>query len=489
MRAGRFAAIAALYVALATGSLLTLRPWCDEGWFSAPAHSLLTHGNMGTEVLDPTATWRSVQLTGIHEYTYWIMPLYPLAQAAWYKVAGFGLLRMRMLSMLWGLVAIAAWYIAVKRLSGDRLVALIAMGLTAIDFQFLWSASAGRMDMMAAALGFAGIAAYLELRERHFALAIGASHCLVAAGMFTHPVTATAFGGLIFLTLYYDRSSIRFRHVALAAAPYLIGAAGWGAYIAKNPALFHTQFGGNASDRWAAFTAPLNALWTEITGRYFETYGLASYTAGASRLKIAVLICYVWGAVACLASPYLRRRDGNRALLILTAIYFVMLPLIDGFKQVFYLVHIIPLLAALLAVWLAGNFKRRAARAVLACLVIVQLAVTGYRIKQNPYRNSYLESARLVTAEHANGTTIMGSAEWAWELGFDDHLVDDYRLGFRSGLRPDLIILDEGRYQPWIEGLAAQDPENYRYIERLLSQEYRVLDGGGYYKIYARSVR
>ena len=31
------------------------------------------------------------------------MPLYPLAQAAWYKLVGFGLFRMRMLSLLWGL--------------------------------------------------------------------------------------------------------------------------------------------------------------------------------------------------------------------------------------------------------------------------------------------------------------------------------------------------------------------------------------------------
>ena len=98
MRAAKLGVVA-LYLILATGSLLTLRPWCDEGWFSAPAHSLITHGNMGTEVLDQTATWRSVQLTGIHEYTYWIMPLYPLAQTAWYEIAGFGLFRMRMLSL------------------------------------------------------------------------------------------------------------------------------------------------------------------------------------------------------------------------------------------------------------------------------------------------------------------------------------------------------------------------------------------------------
>jgi len=147
MRAGRFAGVTALYLVLAAGSLLTLRPWCDEGWFAAPAHSLMTHGDMGTEVLDPTANWRSVRLTGIHEYTYWIMPLYPLAQTAWYNVAGFGLYRMRVLSLLWGLVAIAACYLMVRQLSADRLTALLAMGReratrflqdTSCDLQAAW---------------------------------------------------------------------------------------------------------------------------------------------------------------------------------------------------------------------------------------------------------------------------------------------------------------------------------------------------------------
>src|SRR5438132_145318 len=103
MRAGRGMALAGIivvYLLLATGSLLTLRPWCDEGWFSSPALNLITKGYMGTSVLDPTASWRSVQLGGIHDYTYWIMPLYPLAQAAWYKLTGFGLYSMRALSVL-----------------------------------------------------------------------------------------------------------------------------------------------------------------------------------------------------------------------------------------------------------------------------------------------------------------------------------------------------------------------------------------------------
>ena len=123
----------------------------------------------------------------------------------------------------------------------------------------------------------------------------------------------------------------------------------------------------------------------------------------------------------------------------------------------------------------------------LVSIAIVQLAVTGSRIRQNPYRNSYLEAARLLQTHAANGATVIASAEWAFALGFDNHLVDDFRLGFRSGKKGDVIIMDEGRYGPWIAELAWQDPANHSYIQRMLAQEYSLINGDGYYKIYVRS--
>jgi len=71
------------FLALAAASALTHRPWCDEAWFASAAFNLVRHSSMSTSVLDPTSTWRSVQLTGIDRYTYWIMPFYILLQSAW----------------------------------------------------------------------------------------------------------------------------------------------------------------------------------------------------------------------------------------------------------------------------------------------------------------------------------------------------------------------------------------------------------------------
>src|SRR6516162_9544166 len=95
-----------VYLILTAAALHSVLPWCDEGWFSDPAWNLMTRGAMANTALDPTATWREVNLTGIDRHAYWIMPLYVVAQVPWYEIAGFGLMAMRWFSVFWGLVAL-----------------------------------------------------------------------------------------------------------------------------------------------------------------------------------------------------------------------------------------------------------------------------------------------------------------------------------------------------------------------------------------------
>ena len=307
---GSWATVLIIYLVLATGHVRTLRPWCDEGWFSSPALNLLTKGHMGTSVLDPTATFRSVQLTGINEATYWIMPLYILAQAAWYTLVGFSLPSMRALSVLWGLAALISWYLIIRCLSREKRVALITVALLAIDFQFLTSASSGRMDMMAAGLGFAGMATYLCLRTSSLTWAVIGSHSLVTAAVLTHPLGVMALVSLLFLTWYFDAPAVRCRHLLVAPIPYLLGFGAWSLYILRSPSLFRAQFGGNASDRWTAIHSPLQALKLEITGRYLTAFGFAPETHGVAHFKVMVLLIYMTGVFACAWIPALRWHRG-----------------------------------------------------------------------------------------------------------------------------------------------------------------------------------
>src|SRR5580658_7488452 len=106
---GAVAALAA-YIALSAGTAHALRPWVDEGWHGAPAWSLAFRGYMGTPC------YVEAGLKDIDRYTYWIMPIYPVAQAIWYRLFSFSLARMRALSILCGLLGLLAWTLFFRRL-------------------------------------------------------------------------------------------------------------------------------------------------------------------------------------------------------------------------------------------------------------------------------------------------------------------------------------------------------------------------------------
>src|SRR5262245_33131098 len=122
-----------IYLVLAARRMLTDAPTCDEGWFASPARNLVTAGAMTTTVIEEA---NLSMTTGIHRYTYWIMPLNVLIQAAWYKVFGFGLFTMRSISILFGILALFGWFSVIKSLTGDERLALLALILIAVDFSF-----------------------------------------------------------------------------------------------------------------------------------------------------------------------------------------------------------------------------------------------------------------------------------------------------------------------------------------------------------------
>jgi len=144
----------AAYVSVTVGAARNQRPRTDEGYFASPALNLITSGSMGTPILE-----NGPHMEGIRERTYWMPPLHMLAQAAWYKAVGFSLVSMRLLSLVWGLVLLAAVYVLVNTISRDETAALLAAGVVAVDYNFLLCAASGRMDVMSAALGFSGLAA------------------------------------------------------------------------------------------------------------------------------------------------------------------------------------------------------------------------------------------------------------------------------------------------------------------------------------------
>ena len=120
---------AGAFIVLSVATSLTKRPWSDEGWFANAPLNLVTKGFMGTTVIEQAGR---PFLNGIDRFTYWVMPLHLLLQAAFYKIFGFSLLTMRSLSLLFGLLALGSEDIQKEWLPGVASgEAVVAFGLVA----------------------------------------------------------------------------------------------------------------------------------------------------------------------------------------------------------------------------------------------------------------------------------------------------------------------------------------------------------------------
>ena len=488
------AAVLLLYLVLAVSLDRTFLPWCDEAWFASPGLNLVAKGQFGTSVLDETAVWGLRNLRGLHTHTYWFMPLHPLIVAGWILIAGSSLFALRLLSAAWGVVALLAWYLTARKLSGEVRPALFAVALLAIDFQFLWCAGEARMDMMTEAFIASSFAAFLWLREENFSRAVLASQTLMACAAMTHPISLGAFAGLLFLTLYDDWRRIRVRHLALAAAPYLVAFCGWALYIRQDPSMFWDQFYGNITGRLSRPGGFFESLWAQFSERYLWVYGMAPDTRGFSHIKIVLFAAYAGGIAAALLMPDFRNRRQYRALLLLIAVETFVYSNLDKGVQIFYLVHIMAPVIVLLG--LVMDWILRTKRAPLwaltsvgALILLVQLSVTVSRIRADGYHSLYLDTTNYLKQHTSPGDLIMGSSELGFELGFDGNLVDDFRLGYITGKRPEIIVLDKNRYQEWIPKLKTFQPDAWRFTTALIARDFKEVHRNAAYITYARISR
>ncbi len=63
----------------------TTSPYIDEAWYILPAWNIVTHGSFGTPVIEPSSSSnpsKKISYYGIQEHTYWVMPVFPLSEAA-----------------------------------------------------------------------------------------------------------------------------------------------------------------------------------------------------------------------------------------------------------------------------------------------------------------------------------------------------------------------------------------------------------------------
>lgn len=476
---------------LTVGSALTTRPESDEGGFANPAYNLVTEGHFGTTVMEMEHS----SLTRIDQRTYWVLPLFLLNAAASFKILGFSLLSMRLVSAFWGIILILSWYFIILKLLKNRMTAVLAMSLVAFNYVVLTGSSLGRGDVMCAALGFAAIAVYIWLRERNLLLAVLLSQTLVTASGLTHFNGFLAFLGLLFITLYYDFRALRWQHLFVVSIPYLVGGTTFGIWVLQDPEAFKDQFITNAlmSGRMDGFSSPLSGIIREFTFRYPRAFGLLEHSAGHSGpiyLKSLMLIAYLAGVLGVIFTRSLRQNKNVRALIILTAIYFITLALLDGQKLAVYLIYLVPLYCILLAVWLYRIWEINNRLFPMIALVIggifsLQAGGLLLKIKQNTYGNYYLPTVQFLNKNTTANDTILGGSELRFALQTQARHYADGNFGFYTGKRPEYIVYDPGVEDSWKDSKTFF-PEFYEYFPKLLKEEYKIVYENTAYKVYAR---
>lgn len=479
-----------VFAALCVGTSLTKRPWSDEGWFAGAGYNLAFHGKPGTLVLEPRG-YRE----GIDRYTYWTAPLYYPLQAGWYRLVGFSLFSMRTLSTVFGLILIAAVFFFTRGLFNDEAVAMLTAALLSFDYVVVMGGSFGRMDIICTAFGWAALGAYFLLREKNVPVALLVGQTLVVLSGLTHFLGIIYFFAFWFIVVYFDRSKLSLRTVLLSFLPYFIGAIAWGAYIMQAPELFMIQFGGNAQDggRLALLADPVSAITKEITERYVVAYGLASHSAGSSGpvwLKSIVLFAYLIGLGIVLSTRQLRSCRGTHIVLVLLAIFFVIMTLLDGQKLSYYLLNIVPIYSIILAVAMVHLFRRSwfgklAASGLIFVVLALQAGGLVLKMRTNGYANQFTPAAEFIKSNAQPGDVAYGSAELAFALGFEGQVVDDHWLGFERGRLPRFFVIEEV-YEEALDGRRRSTPEVYSHVMRTLELEYELVYDRSHYQIFMR---
>ena len=82
-------------------------------------------------------------------------------------------------------------------------------------------------------------------------------------------------------------------------------------------------------------------------------------------------------------------------------------------------------------------------------MLVFNAGVVISRIRLNEYRKTFEPVAQYVMEVRRPGDLIYGDGGFAFHLGFDGALIDDFRLGYYSRRKARIMIMN-GRYKDWL---------------------------------------
>lgn len=473
-----------LFLASSMGHLLARAPWWDEGMYADVALSFRNFGHLGSSVVAPLGY---MDWPDVHQYTYWQFPLYPVALGYWFRALPVGIVSMRLFSLLWGCIFVVAWFFLVRSLSRNEPLALLVASVVALDYETVTRAADGRMDMMCAALGVAGLASYFWFRESHWGRGVVFASWLGAAALFTHPLGLVVNVAIAAMVLW-DWRRIRWPMLLIASLPYLIGTTCCLYYIRQAPDVFLAQSRAVFDNRVTGLLGTFRNIFNDFNERYIREYYY--YLTGIFKVKILSLVFCAIGVAGLLIDSRLRSQPVARRVLLLAGIAYVGVAAIDNLKYGSYAVYSLPFLAACGGIWVydcwqRAGFRRLFASGVLGAYLLVTICGAAGRVYTNPYRNLYEPAIVAIRNSLPPGGRVMGGSELAFELGFGPPLIDDRYLGYFSGVLPDVFAVSRLFYEAparWSPRLIVA----FNASRNTLRNQYDPIFQNADYKIYVR---
>ena len=384
--------------------------------------------------------------------TYVQPPLYFIVTAALFRIVGFGVAQVRLLSVFFrgSSVCFLGILTIVRSLTKSAAPALLVTGLISVDYFFLIGAVArpdgydvcrtwARLGLLRICIGGAV----------HLLRAVFGGNVMAALALLTHPAALVWAAGLMLAILLLDRRRLSVKLFAAIAVPYLLAGAAWGSYIAQDPAAFREQMHGTLTENEGSFdyshlshSRIIRYLQQEILTRYAAPFGFLRGVGLASRLKILVLTAYLVGVFGILLFRRLHRRPFMVWFPVFFLTAFLILAEVSPSKFNYYLPHTTIIMAACLGIFLFHVTDIPHGKPIFAVVALfggIQLAGAAYVIRQDEYHGNYLPVIQAIKQNTPDGALIMSQGELWFGLCPDRTVLYDYRLGFLSGLRPDCV--------------------------------------------------
>jgi hypothetical protein len=157
------------------------------------------------------------------------------------------------------------------------------------------------------------------------------------------------------------------------------------------------------------------------------------------------------------------------------------------------LIHLLPfyltfLVATVLTAWRRRWLPGPVLTVGLAGLMLLGVGGMLYRARQNTYGNMYAPAVEFLRTHASRDQKIFANASFCFGLDFAPNHYVDVDLGWRSGIAPDVVVV-EPEYATDLERIRAKRPELWRYINTLLSDQMRLVYNAGSIAIYARVPR